>query len=774
MRLSNDWLLMCGLLAAAGVVMVALSACTAGHHGPQGIPASAGSSDTDDGGTDTGEPSGAGNAATLTGRAKYEGAASGEYSSGELTAALRYFSATVSLIADFGDNTIGGLLSDGRDTATDEEIFAGLRLEPAAIPADDTESFSDGVIGVVDGNLFTGSWSGQFTGEETSSAGSRSSVGGTFQAERPDDPSASITGTFSGDYGGYTSRTTGAFNDLSPALRSRLALGITAAAGNDVVSTADVDGPAGLDTAGVAWNAGVTQSAHDPLDPYARVGPNWAINARYEDDALVFDRTNLAPSPRVTLTTSDEPEAPGYRGAMSLAGWLDWSGVEYFQVDASTNRNYSILVADIEDNDDPDYMVGGIWTSVPGIDDPTETARLPFTAAAGGNDPFQGAKVETLKGHATYQGDAFGLYASRNPAPAFRYFSADVRLTADFNHNRVYGAVLDGRDTASDEVVFAALELHDAGVRTDGPAFFRGRLGGAVGSRHMSGDWGGQFLGNGVSAADAPGSVVGTFGASTDDSGDSLVGIFGAHEDLTRRLSGHGLEAGTFTVEPGGSAAHGNLEMYCPADGAACTVTAGADRTVFQDRNGGDPGFVFRLPDAPVVELDGVVHVGADVAPPAGRACTAGGTRHGASVSSGSVQDGVGRGSRRLVFAPACEHGLGGPSDLHGPAGGPGGGGDQRRVPRIHRARRAVDQRSLALREQGPVQQRPRYRARGGPGRSGRGDPRRLHAVGGLEQSGKGCRRFAVVPAGRPSLRPRRAAAGGPGTTGGTHLDRQR
>jgi len=632
---------MCRFWAAAGVVMVALSACTAGHHGPRGILPGTGSSDTGDGGADTGEPSGAGNAATLTGRAKYEGTASGEYSSGGLTAAMRYFSATVSLIADFGGNTIGGLLSDGRDTATDERIFAGLRLEPAAIPADGTESFSDGVIGVVDGNLFTGNWSGQFTGEETASAGSRSSVGGTFQAERRDDPSASITGTFGGDYNGYTSRIAAAFNDLSPALRSRLARGVTAAAGNDVVSTADVVGAAGFDT-GVAWNAGVTQSSDNPLDPHAP-GMNWAINARYEEDGdLVFDRVNLASAPRVTLTTSGEPEAPGYRNAVSLAGWLDWSGVEHLQVDASTDRNYSILVADVEDNDDPDYMVGGVWTSVRGVDNPSETAGLPFAAAAGGNDPFPGANIETLKGRATYRGDAFGLYASRNATPAFRYFSADVTLTADFNYNAVHGVVLDGRDTATDERLFSGLELHDAGIRTDGSAYFRGRLAGAVNGRHMSGGWGGQFLGNGVSAADVPGSVAGTFGAGTDGPGDSLVGIFGAHEDLTRRLSGHGLEAGTFTVEPGGSTAHGNLELSCPADGAACAVTVGADGSVFQDRSGGDPGFVFRLPDAPVVELDGVVHVGADVASPAGE-LAAGGTRHGASVSSGSVQDGVGR-----------------------------------------------------------------------------------------------------------------------------------
>ena len=119
-------------------------------------------------------------------------------------------------------------------------------------------------------------------------------------------------------------------------------------------------------------------------------------------------------------------------------------------------------------------MVGGFWASVPGLDDPSEAGQLPFTAATGGNDPFHGANIETLKGRASYRGDAFGLYASRNPTPAFRHFSANVRLTADFNYNRVHGVVLDGRDTATDERLFAGLELHDADIRTDGPGRLRG------------------------------------------------------------------------------------------------------------------------------------------------------------------------------------------------------------------------------------------------------------------------------------------------------------
>jgi len=629
------------------MIVLALSACTAGQHGPRDLPPNAGSPDTVDGAADTGESSGAGSTVPLAGRAKYEGTASGEYSSGGLTAAMRYFSATVSLIADFGDNTIGGLLSDGRDTATDEQIFAGLRLEPAAIPAGDTESFSDGVIGVVDGNLFTGNWSGQFTGEETASAGSRSSVGGTFEAQRIDHPSESVTGTFSGDYSGYTSRTVGAFNALPPTVRSRLVERIARAANRDAISTADAGDTVGADTGDAAWNTGVTQSSDNPGDRDAPAVVSWAINARHEDDELVFDQTNLSSPSPVTLTTSGEPVAPGYRSALALTGRLDWAGVEHLHIGESKTWNYSILISDIEDNEDADYVAGGLWASFPDLDNPAETRQPSFVVGAGGNDAFQGANIETLKGRATYQGDAFGLYVSRRQTPAFRYFNADVRLTADFSYNRVRGVVLDGRDTATDELLFAGLELDSAKIRTDGAAFFGSGMSGVVNGSNIYGRWGGHFLGNGASPTEVPASVAGTFGAS-DDSWLSLVGIFGAHEDLTRRLSGHGLGRGTFEVEPGDSKEYGNLAMSCPAGGSACALKVLADGTASYDTGGGVPTFVFALPDAPVVELDGTVHVGADVAPTGAR-LTAAGTRHGASVSTGQVGDGVG-GDRVVAY----------------------------------------------------------------------------------------------------------------------------
>ena len=161
------------------------------------------------------------------------------------------------------------------------------------------------------------------------------------------------------------------------------------------------------------------------------------------------------------------------------------------------------------------------------------------------------ANVEPLEGSATYDGDAAGFYASSITTPALRYFNADVRLTADFADNRIRGVVTEGRDTATNELIFQELALRRAELQTEGAAFFQSWVTGVVNGRPFSGDWGGQFFGNGDSATDLPGSVAGTFGARSDDYTETLVGYFGAYDrELTRLPSGHGLARGRIIVQP--------------------------------------------------------------------------------------------------------------------------------------------------------------------------------------------------------------------------------
>ena len=136
--------------------------------------------------------------------------------------------------------------------------------------------------------------------------------------------------------------------------------------------------------------------------------------------------------------------------------------------------------------------------------------------------------------------------------------------------------------------------------------------------------------------------------------------------------SGHGLLAGQFTIQPGASDTYGNVMVSCPVDGSACVITVSADGTATYDDTGGAPVVLSRpeelpgLPlqralhaaQAPIVDLGGILHVGADVAPPADQ-LTAMGTYDGVAVSSGRVQDGTGA-DRVLEFLET--HVAGGPS----------------------------------------------------------------------------------------------------------------
>ena len=74
---------------------------------------------------------------------------------------------------------------------------------------------------------------------------------------------------------------------------------------------------------------------------------------------------------------------------------------------------------------DTDYMAWGVWLTVP---DGTAAADVATAGAFGsGNDVF--TVMPALKGTATYNGDASGLYSAGGMV---EYFDADVSLTANF------------------------------------------------------------------------------------------------------------------------------------------------------------------------------------------------------------------------------------------------------------------------------------------------------------------------------------------------------
>ena len=119
---------------------------------------------------------------------------------------------------------------------------------------------------------------------------------------------------------------------------------------------------------------------------------------------------------------------------------------------------------------------------------------------------------------------------------------------------------------------------------------------------------------------------------------------------------GHGVAAGAFTLQPGASEELGQVVVLCPRGGSACIVTVATDGTATYDKTGGTPTVLPAEPEgfaalplqhhlhaaqAPVVDLQGVLHVGADIAP-SGDELAVTGTHNGTTVSYGRVRDGVG------------------------------------------------------------------------------------------------------------------------------------
>ena len=188
---------------------------------------------------------------------------------------------------------------------------------------------------------------------------------------------------------------------------------------------------------------------------------------------------------------------------------------------------------------DTDYLAGGVWLIAP--DDATSAADFQFGAFGDGSDPFMQSNLAPVMGTATYRGDAVGVYSQKEAGTSsVGYLEADVRLNANFGNANGLGSisgsitsfVVDGSHEEG------ALILGAAPIGAQNSGFFRGSVSddGQIDSRDITGQWGGQFFGNGESDG-KPGSVGGTFGAHSTDFPDivgggelSIVGTFGAHK----------------------------------------------------------------------------------------------------------------------------------------------------------------------------------------------------------------------------------------------------
>ena len=237
-----------------------------------------------------------------------------------------------------------------------------------------------------------------------------------------------------------------------------------------------------------------------------------------------------------TRTTFGEGQLPGTGSTVTQV--LASKGILHQQTSSGASRVDGILVnffTDIEDAADTNYLVWGSWGI--GSEDFTSHRETTSGAFAYGSDPFQQDNLAGLTGTATYRGDAQGNYfdlVEGGGAP----FIARATLEADFGEDPTLGTIsgriddfrfgrIDGTFIPRPRTTVTLTETDIGGADS---GFFEGTSTGTYSDgRALSGQWGGQFYGNGDGSTQ-PGSVAGTFGAVSADDSRGLIGAFGAHK----------------------------------------------------------------------------------------------------------------------------------------------------------------------------------------------------------------------------------------------------
>ena len=259
-----------------------------------------------------------------------------------------------------------------------------------------------------------------------------------------------------------------------------------------------------------------------------------SLIAEYDSDGMLqfTYEDSREDSPR--LRTEDQEASVNRVEGIPAAGW---KGVE-FQGESTNWHYYADLFSDIENNEDIDYLVMGIWVSVSKEEERrTDASNYGLLVVAGGNDPFERSNIAGLAGTAAYEGPATGLRmrkANATAAPEFDFFNAKASLTADFVDataaGAISGAITEGMTqggVALPDIMLNSADIEDAinvGVFRDDTS------GMTSDGATLAGSWGGRFYGNGASATDHPGSLAGTFGAKTADDLQAIVGTFGAYK----------------------------------------------------------------------------------------------------------------------------------------------------------------------------------------------------------------------------------------------------
>ncbi len=200
----------------------------------------------------------------------------------------------------------------------------------------------------------------------------------------------------------------------------------------------------------------------------------------------------------------------------------------------TTVSGYKISYAKTTTDDiDGDYLAWGMWVQASTRDSVPEAADIEAQAGAFayGSQPF--TVVSGLKGTATYNGVANGLYSAGGMV---QYFDADATLEANFGGatNTDPLATISGSVSnimAAGQAVDGSLALMKSDIVAAGT--FSGMTDGVLGGNGFRGMYGGQMYGPAASnpratATTFPTTAAGTFSASSQDDKMSILGAFGA------------------------------------------------------------------------------------------------------------------------------------------------------------------------------------------------------------------------------------------------------
>ena len=317
--------------------------------------------------------------------------------------------------------------------------------------------------------------------------------------------------------------------------------GATASPPGDGAGPGGATGAAGFALPANAGGAVDTVAANRPR-------PGSVTQSSNGVNGVTADRVEVTMSgpgnlPQVTVTNRPDGSAVGWTVNSADATGDNIAREDdavIFLTPGTGGRRWVALRSDRAGQADTDYLVYGVWAWIP--NDVSQTASFEAGVFADGGDPFTGANILALTGTAEYRGEAHGIYSYTDPDDAGAEndpFEADAVLTANFGAadaaGTISGRIENPRDNDGDPVADPGEEivvnLGAANIGTGDGGFFAGAASMTFDGIAHTGQWGGEFFGNGAAGA-APGSVAGTFGvAGTDPERGraTLVGAFGAN-----------------------------------------------------------------------------------------------------------------------------------------------------------------------------------------------------------------------------------------------------